>query len=264
MRPVDPPHRAFFVHSPPGAAYNAPAMCGRYVLPDEVALIAAWPLARGECLGPFQPRFNVAPTCSVPLLVRAPDGALGLRRARWGLIPEWWSKESPPSQTFNARSEEAADKPVWREALVRSRGLMPARGWFEWNENQPVPAPGGRMVHQPYFLCCPSADVVAFAALWSVWTRPGADPVVSCALLTTSAAPAIAAIHHRMPVVLPPDLHAAWLDPATPASRIPDLIAGVRQDLRGHPVALRVNSTRHDDPALLDPAPVHSMDSLGL
>ena len=34
--------------------------------------------------------------------------------------------------SFNARVEEAAGKPMWRDAWSRARCLIPAEGWYEW------------------------------------------------------------------------------------------------------------------------------------
>ncbi len=61
------------------------------------------------------------------------------------------------------------------------RCLMPARGWYEWCES-------GRTVRQPYFISDPAQEVIAFAGLWSVWERPGASPIISCALLSAMIA----------------------------------------------------------------------------
>ncbi|MDP2346344.1 MAG: SOS response-associated peptidase family protein, partial [Gammaproteobacteria bacterium] len=84
----------------------------------------------------------------------------------------------------NARSEEAAGKPTWRQSMRSMRCLMPARGWYEWCESEPVRSESGRTVRQPYFICDPAQEVIAFAGLWSVWERPGASPIISCALLS--------------------------------------------------------------------------------
>ncbi len=195
---------------------------------------------------------------TVPVIRQAVDGGLELLPARWGLVPDWWRKPTPPSLTFNARSEEAASKPVWRDSLRHARGLMPARGWYEWNENEWIGGQGRRRNHPPCFLYCPHAPVIAFAALWSRWERPGWPAVLSCALLTKPAAPSIAAIHHRMPVVLKPEHYSAWLNPATPPESIPRMIADAREDLTGHPVSPRVNNVRNDDPDLMAPMPVAS------
>jgi len=236
-------------------------MCGRYVPPDEAAIERHWRIDRRNWVGWVVPRYNVAPTTVVPLVLRAADGAIELVGARWGLIPAWWKKDAPPSLTFNARSEEAADKPTWRTALRATRGLMPVRGWYEWNENEPVRSVTGRKVNQPYFISSPNDEVLAFAALWSIWQKPGAPAVLSCALLSRAAAPSVAGIHHRMPVVLASGQYDAWLDPATPADGVQALIAEARDDFAGYAVSTRVNSVRNDGVELIEPL-ANERDSL--
>lgn len=213
----------------------------------------SWRIDRRNWKPWIVPRFNIAPTSVVPIIRMGSDQAIELLGARWGLIPNWWKKEAPPSLSFNARSEEAAEKPLWRNSVRSMRCLMPARGWYEWNENEPVKTESGRAVNQPYFIHSPGDEVIAFAALWSVWQGPGQEPVMSCALMTKAAAPSIAGIHHRMPVVLPPELQAAWMNATTSAAEIGDLIAAARGDFEGYAVSTRVNSPRNDSPELLAP-----------
>ena len=227
-------------------------MCGRYVMPDDDAIGEYWSISCRLWLATIHPRFNVAPTAQVPILVRNNAGALEPKLARWGLIPPWWHKDKPPAMTFNARSEDAAQKPTWRESLKRSRCLMPARGWYEWNPNEPALDAAGREGKQPYFLFCPENPVIAFAGIWSVRERPGAAPELSCALLSRKAAPGIASIHPRMPAVLKPEHFSRWLDPATPPDAVQAIIADARQDLEAHPVGTRVGDARNDGPELME------------
>ena len=96
-------------------------MCGRYVTPAEAEIERFWHIGRHNN-NPFGRRFNVAPTTQIPLLRLDPDvGELDLAMARWGLIPFWWKKPRPPGFTFNTRIEEAATKPMWRQAVKTSR-----------------------------------------------------------------------------------------------------------------------------------------------
>jgi putative SOS response-associated peptidase YedK len=74
----------------------------------------SWRIDRRNWPGWITPRFNVAPTTVVPIVQRAADGAVELLGARWGLIPSWWKKDTPPNLTFNARSEDAA----WLDAAT--------------------------------------------------------------------------------------------------------------------------------------------------
>ncbi len=229
-------------------------MCGRYALPDEDSIGEYWAINRSFCRGWFKPRFNIPPTAQVPIIVKA-EGQLYLRSARWGLIPSWWTKDTPPSTTFNARSEDAAQKPTWRDSFRSRRCLMPARGWYEWKAGEQVEGGVGRPAKQPYFISCPEAKVIAFAGLWSTWERPGAEPVVSCAVLTKAAAPSISFVHDRMPVVLKPEQYDAWLDSASTPSDVSGLIDGAREDLAGYSVSPRVNNVRNDGPELIEKAP---------
>lgn len=72
----------------------------------------------------WTPRYNVAPTQPVPIIRqnrKEPRRELSL--VRWGLIP-WWAKDSSSAASMiNARSETAATKPAFRDALRTSRGI---------------------------------------------------------------------------------------------------------------------------------------------
>jgi putative SOS response-associated peptidase YedK len=173
-------------------------MCGRFALPDEAAISNILKIDRWNWHWP-EPLYNVAPTIRVPIIVKADDGLLELNGARWGLIPHWWKKDALPSLTFNARSEEAAEKPTWCQSMRGMRCLMPVRGWYEWNEKEQVRSDSGRKIKQPYFISSPDSEVVFFAGLWAVWQGQDAPQVLSCALLSKAASPAIVHIHYTEP-----------------------------------------------------------------
>lgn len=231
-------------------------MCCRYVIPDEAAVAQLCP---GKLRWEFHwgaPLFNVAPTTQIPIILCGHEEEWELQGARWGLIPSWWRKTEPPSLTYNARTEEISQKPVWRESYLHFRALMPAQGWYEWVQRTDLPRLRGRQVRQPYFLYCPSANPIAFAALFARWAPPGQPPRLSCALLTKPAAPAIADIHPRMPVVLPPALFSTWLNPNTPEKQLEEALANARTDLQAYPVSTLVNDPNHNSPDLLKRIPL--------
>ena len=100
-------------------------MCGRYVSPEEAAIERFWKLSQAQIRDPLTQRFNISPTALVPMLRLDDTGSLELIAARWGLIPFWWKDTKPPRLTFNARSEEAAVKPMWRHPAAKARCLVP-------------------------------------------------------------------------------------------------------------------------------------------
>ena len=187
----------------------------------------------------------------VPIVLMTKDGLLELNGARWGLIPHWWKKDVPPSLTFNARSEEAAEKPTWRHSLRSQRCLMPVRGWYEWNENEVIRNDAGRKVKQPYFITAPNLEVIVFAGLWALWKGQDGTEVLSCALLSKAASPVIAHIHDRMPVVLKQEHYDAWVDPKTSGQRVQEIISDALDGFTGYAVS---TNTRNDFPELLEPA----------
>ncbi len=231
-------------------------MCGRYVSPEQAAIERAWHIGRAG--SPFPRRFNVQPTSMVPILRRSrTSGELTLSEARWGLIPNWWKEDKPPRASFNARSEEAADKPMWRQPLRMSRCLLPAEGWYEWQEVEQVdPATGEvRKAKQPHFIRLPGGRLFCFAGLMSLWRPPGKDePLLSCSILTGQAAPQLATIHQRMPLALPDDVHDEWLDPAMKdgAKALELARARALSRFEHHPVSTRVNYANIDDPGLIE------------
>lgn len=228
-------------------------MCGRYVTPEESEIERYWHIGSRNSGRWIRRGFNVAPTTLVPILRESVGGQLELLPARWGLIPFWWKEETPPRFSFNARSEEAASKPMWRQALHSTRCLMPAVGWYEWNERESVRNPAGRLVHQPYYIHPTNDELLAFAGLWSVWQSPSGEEVLSCAMLTRAATPALEAIHTRMPVVLGREQQEAWLAPQLSPKEVAALVDNAGPALVGHRVSLLVNRQENDGAELIEP-----------
>lgn len=229
-------------------------MCGRYVSPDDAAIERYFAIDR-RSPNPLVRRFNVGPTALVPIIRTTREGQRELCVARWGLVPSWWKRAELPRLTFNARSEEAASKPMWRQAYRQSRCLIPAEGWYEWRQTELVDRESGavRKAKQPYFIHRDDEPVFAFAGLVSWWQGPEAEPLVSCALLTKAAAPALEYIHPRMPVVLRPDERNCWLDPTLSASAVGEVVSQAQDGFQSHPVSTRVNNTRNESADVIAP-----------
>jgi putative SOS response-associated peptidase YedK len=235
-------------------------MCGRYVSPEQGAIEREWRVGRGNN-NPFPRRYNVSPTMSVPILLRARSGALGLESARWGLIPHWWKEAKPPRFGFNARCEDIGTKPMWRHPLRHSRCLVPAEGWYEWRQVERSDPDTGEAVRarQPYFICRRDARPFCFAGLMSVWYGiDGGDPLPSCSILTRPASASVSAVHDRMPVVLPDEAYTAWLDPQqTDAGRACEIVHECAVAQFDHRlVSAKVNSSDIDEADLIEPATV--------
>ncbi len=212
-------------------------MCGRYTLtapPDlvgELFHLAPDPLLR--------PRFNIAPSQQAPV-IRRPDGQRRLDFLRWGLVQPW--ADRPPKAMINARAETASAKPSFRASFQRRRCLVPADGFYEWRKTRV-----GRK--QPFYFQQPRGEPFAFAGLWERCEK-GDEALESFAILTTEANSVVGLVHDRMPVILRPEAHSAWLDPdVRDAELVSGLLEGGPMDeLACYPVSTYVNNPANDSP----------------
>ena len=88
----------------------------------------------------------------------------------------------------------------------------------------------------------------AFAGLWECWKPEGADPLESCTIITTDANELASRVHNRMPVILDPADHDAWLA----GDEIP-LIPYPPDRMTVRPVSTTVNNVRNSGPDCIQP-----------
>jgi putative SOS response-associated peptidase YedK len=178
------------------------------------------------------------------------------------MVPHWWKEPKPPRTSFNARLEEAADKPMWRDAFARSRCLIPAEGWYEWQAVERLDPSTGEIqkAKQPYFIRRADAALFCFAGVAAYWKDPKTGEALrSCAILTSSATGALAQIHDRAPVVLPESAYAQWLDrKVTDLAKAKALAEGaLPPSAFAHwKVRLLVNDSKSDGPELIEPSEI--------
>ena len=228
-------------------------MCGRYMLTSPVEALRQ--LFLFEERPNLMPRYNVAPTQDVPIVRLTRDGdARELIMARWGLVPFWAEDLKIGNRLINARRESVHTMRPFREAYSRRRCLVPADGFFEWRKEGKA--------RQPLLIRRKDQAPFAFAGLWERWKDPSEGTVVrSCTIITCAANEVVALIHDRMPVILAPDDHARWLNPAATDAR--SLLAPCPAAwLESFPVNPWVNDPRHDDATCIQPA--FAQDTLAL
>lgn len=212
-------------------------MCGRFAFfapPDAVA--RQFGIDQTPAL---EPRYNISPTQPVPVVRWDHRGVASLDMLRWGLIPRWARDPAIGNRMINARAETVSQKPAFRDAFARRRCLILASGFYEWGET-----PAGK---RPFFVTRSDQGIMPFAGLWERW-RSGTDPALeSCVIITTAASPALAEVHDRMPVILPPDAQTTWL---TEGTRPEDLLALLDSVGEGQfeirPVNRNVNNPRNE------------------
>lgn len=187
-------------------------MCGRFTLATNLGAVAKR-FGVSRFLEEVEPRYNIAPTQTV--IVVNDDGTRHLTQMQWGLILSWAKDPAIGNRMINARAETVATKPAFRVALRKRRCLIPADGFYEWQQQ-------GRR-KQPVYITLKSREPFSFAGLWEAWTAPDGEEVKTCTIITTEANELLKPIHDRMPVILSNDAEGVWLDPAIqdPACLLP-------------------------------------------
>jgi putative SOS response-associated peptidase YedK len=220
-------------------------MCGRFVgYRDIEALKEHFPIDRVEAA--LNPNYNVAPTQSIPAIVRQDDENV-LRTFRWGLVPFWAKDPSVGNRMINARSETVVSKPFFRTAFKKRRCLIPADGFYEWQ--------GTKGNKQPVFISLPDGEPLGFAGLWEVRDNKGKadEPLYTCAIITTEASPSVKDIHHRMPVILKPEAFKDWINVDTPLDTLKEILhTHTYKYLVSRPVSKAVNSVRNNSADLIE------------
>src|SRR5512139_2133102 len=223
-------------------------MCGRFAFysPHE-AVVRLFGLP--EDTPEIEARYNIAPTTWIPAVREDVDGTRRLAMLYWGLVPVWAKEKSIGSRMINARAETLREKPAFRNAYRKRRALVVADGYYEWMKLGP-------REKQPYFIQPASSTPFAFAALWEHWRDPATgDPLESCTLVTTQAPRAIAHIHDRMPLIVPQQAYAEWLDPRNDDAERLDRLLGAEGagELIARPVSRAVSNARNEGAALIAP-----------
>jgi putative SOS response-associated peptidase YedK len=187
--------------------------------------------------------YNVAPTQEI-LAISRHDGENHLSKYHWGLVPFWAKDVSIGNKLINARSETVSTKPSFRNAFKNRRCLIPSNGFYEWKASK------GQK--QPMFLTLPDGNPFAFAGLWEIWDNKGQEhiPYRSCTILTREASESVLPIHHRMPVILKPEIYDTWLDPENRNTHLLlDIIKNqIYTELTSVSVSKQVNSVRNNGP----------------
>ncbi len=139
-------------------------------------------------------------------------------RERGTFLMRFGFRSLQPGKTIiNARSETMTTRALFAEPSRERRCLIPASYYYEWLRHDE-----GK---QKFALYTPRDRLFYMAGLYR-YDEDRKTP--SFVILTRSAAPEIAFIHDRMPVILPPDDCDEWL---SPSADIPALLARARDDV---------------------------------
>lgn len=219
-------------------------MCGRYVNRLTGEVVASF-FEVNDIRIEWNPRFNVAPTTTVPVVRLKEDKCRELVGMKWGLRPFWAKPDAKLPPMINARAETVVSKPSYRAAFKSRRCLVPASGYYEWQKLAGGPK-------QPFYFTRKDGNPIAFAGIWEAGNDDSPDTV---SIITTEPNADAAQIHDRMPVIMKRDRWETWLAPEPlAAGDVTEYLAPPPIGLLSiYPVSTAVNSVRNDGPRLIAP-----------
>ncbi|WPJ97846.1 SOS response-associated peptidase [Coraliomargarita algicola] len=218
-------------------------MCGRYTLHVQKQKLAkAIALALPDA---YEPDYNIGPGREVLSIANRARQTPSAAMMQWGL-------RTPQNFHINARIETADTSPRFRDSWHAHRCLLPANGYYEWYQDG--------ITKQPYYIYPEQGELYYFAGLW--FPAPKDAPFPSVVVLTTAAHDSLRDIHERMPVILPNNSSADWLDGAL--DKRDTLALSDKVSLQKHPVSRRVNSVHNKDSQLIEATSAQSDDQMML
>jgi len=177
-------------------------MCGLFILLTDLSLITeSFNVQDVAC--EYRPGSRISPGQQVAAVIQ--DDKNRLVNFRWGLIPSWAKDPSIGNRMFNARAETLSEKPSFKNAFKKRRCLIIADGFYEWQKLGKV--------KKPLYFSLKSGRPFGFAGLHETWVSPDHQPIHTCTIITTEPNELIKPIHDRMPVMVPKEREAFWIDP---------------------------------------------------
>ncbi len=195
-------------------------MCGRYFIDDDETIEEMRRIFRD-----IDTKYNTAPVCdsdatsrslSVPNIVSPKTGEIFptdtvpiLLSDRGQVQPVLMSWGFPKWQgsgvMINARSETAAEKPMFATSLRQRRCIVPTNGFYEWNQHV-----SGRQ--KPKFLIRKEDDRMLYlAGLYASFAEANGAPYEAFVILTVDANSSVSSLHDRMPLVVERKYCTQWL-----------------------------------------------------
>lgn len=179
----------------------------------------------------------------------------GIRMMRWGLVPRWTRSRQQADEmrgrTLNARSETAYEKPSYRDAVRKRRGLLPVNGFFEWRHEGKLKI--------PHMVRMKDCEIFTLGCIWEEWVDPETGQCEETfSILTTEANILMSHVHNsalRMPVVIPRRDRAVWLL-AEDREHVQPLFRPLEDGLlEAYPITREVSKIRvnSSEPRLIEP-----------
>ncbi|HRN85986.1 MAG TPA: SOS response-associated peptidase [Candidatus Dojkabacteria bacterium] len=174
-------------------------MCGRFHLEPDEDFYPRFKLKHKDDDYPLQPNHNIKPGQIIPTIIHQ-DKNNKLTGMKWGFVPVWAKDPKIGYKLINSRSETIFEKPSFKHAIKNTRCLIPATGFYEWDEKK-----------NAHLFQLKGVKYFAIAGIFSEWKDPQGEILTTCSIITREANKDVKDVHERMPVILDEESENEWL-----------------------------------------------------
>jgi putative SOS response-associated peptidase YedK len=195
----------------------------------------------------FEPNYNAAPTHLLPVITNT--GPEGISTFYWGTSPQWGKNKTLSEKLINVRAEQIQEKISFKKALMKTRCIVPADGFYAWKK-------AGKKTMIPYRFVARDQDLFSIAGLWEEYEDTDGNELHTFTIITTQANEIVSSIYDRMPVILNHQTEKIWLDKSAKEDDLMALLTSYpSQEINLYSVSPRISDANTNVPSLIIPAP---------
>lgn len=200
-----------------------------------------------EVLPAYTANYNAAPTHLLPVITHS--SPQGVSTFYWGTSPEWSKNKALSEKIINVRAEAILEKPTLKRAMIKTRCIIPADGFYAWKKV-------GKRTAIPYRFVAIDQELFSFAGMWEEFEDSDGHELHTFTLITTVANEMVATVQERMPVMLNRVAEKIWMEKgSSEADLINVLLPYAADKMNYYPVSPRIHDSKVNFPSLIVPTP---------
>jgi len=193
----------------------------------------------------YRPRYNAAPTHLLPVIQQ--DTPNGISTFYWGTSPHWSNNKALSDKIINIQAETIPDKGSLRKALMKSRCLIPADGFYVWKKI-------GKKTSIPYRFVSTDQDIFSMAGFWEEFEDENGKSMYTFKLITIPANGIVNPISERMPVLFKPQDEQVWMNKDSNEVQLLTLLKGYQSaEMNFYPVTPSIANAEANLPSMILP-----------
>ena len=180
-------------------------MCRRYTLSATESVLRGIPWI-DAIRGAHEPKYNIGPGNSAPVVITNRRGNLILETMRWGLVPSWAEDLRIGYKLATVPLDDANTSPAFQTSFRARRCLLLADGFYMWQT-----ARNGTNTLVWFYR--PGRTLFAIAGVWEEWaSREARETLFTFAMITVSPKGQESATAEEWPAVLGETGRRRWMD----------------------------------------------------